>query len=111
MSELLDLQFKFLKLLALLLAKAVELKLPVKIGRALCCANCSGEKSNHRCSLAVDLPMVWPDGRYGSWDDYKPLGDYWKELGGSWGGDFDLNGDGIPKDDANHFSLQYQGRR
>lgn len=108
---MLNMQFHFLRMLSELLVKAVELKLPVKIGRALCCANCSGEKSLHRSSLAIDLPMVWPDGRYGSWEDYKPLGEFWESIGGAWGGRFDLNGDGIPKDDANHFSLPFLGRR
>lgn len=111
MSALLDRQFEFFNMLTLLFRKACELQLPLKLGRGLCCANCSGEKSLHRSSLAQDLPMVWPDGRYGSWEDYRPLGEYWESLGGSWGGRFDLNGDGIAKDDANHFSLSFQGRR
>lgn len=111
MSELLDAQFKFRRMLCQLLIKIEELDLPVKIGRALCCENCSGSKSLHRSYLAIDLPMIWEDGRYGSWEDYLPLGVFWESMGGSWGGRFDLNGDGIPKDDANHFSLGYGGRR
>jgi hypothetical protein len=43
--------------------------------------------------------------------EYLPLGEYWESLGGTWGGRFDLNRDGIAKDDANHFSLAFDGRK
>ena len=112
MSELLSKQQQFFFMLAALFNKAVELKLPLKVGCFLC--NQEGHHSTHSLhhdSLAADLPLIWPGGKYGTWEDYRPLGEYWESLGGSWGGRFDLNGDGVAKDDANHFSLAYGGRR
>jgi hypothetical protein len=111
MNALLVAQLKFCRMLAALLTRATELQLPLKLGCALCQNPHHSRNSLHRDSLAIDLPMVWPDGRYGVWTDYLPLGEYWESLGGSWGGRFDLNGDGVAKDDANHFSLQYGNRK
>jgi hypothetical protein len=60
--------------------------------------------SLHCERLAVDLNL-FINGTYQSAPDaYKPLGDYWKTLGGAWGGDFTTK-------DANHFSLAYGGRK
>ena len=104
-------QQQFFFMLSALFAKAVELGLPMKMGCGLCQDPHHSKNSLHHDSLALDLPMVWPDGRYGTWGEYLPLGVYWESLGGSWGGRFDLNMDGIAKDDANHFSLAFNGRR
>ena len=35
---------------------------------------------------------------------YRPLGEYWESIGGSWGGRFS-------KPDGNHFSLEHNGVR
>lgn len=111
MSALLEAQLRFFTMLSDLFTEAVRLRLPIKPGRLLCCPSCSSVRSLHRLGLAIDLPMVWPDGRYGTWEEYLPLGEFWERMGGAWGGRFDLNGDGIRKDDANHFSLAWEGRR
>lgn len=59
-------------------------------------------KSNHKIRLAVDFNL-FKDGKFlQSTNDHLPLGEYWEDLGGSWGGRFD---------DGNHYSLEYKGRR
>ncbi len=110
MSALLVKQQQFFFMLTSLFERAVQLAIPLKLGRGLCCEACSKPTSLHRDSLAIDLPLVWDDGSYGTWDDYLPLGEYWESLGGSWGGRFNAGKDG-KGDDANHFSLAYGGRR
>ena len=63
----------------------------------------SSAYSLHKERLAVDLNL-WVDGKYVStsnhsaWDD---LHNYWSSIGGA---------ERIPKD-ANHFSIEYRGRR
>ena len=53
--------------------------------------------SFHYKRLAVDLNL-FIDGQYQtSTRAHKPLGDYWKSIGGTWGGDFRLK-------DGNHYS-------
>lgn len=111
MSDLLRAQFLHRSMVALLLAEVARLNLPIKLGRALAVDAATGPRSLHRDGLAIDLPMVKEDGSYGTYDDYLPLGLYWESVGGAWGGRFDLNADGVAKDDANHFSLAYGGRR
>lgn len=64
----------------------------------------SAASSNHKVRLAVDFNL-FVDGQYitsGDHSAYIKLGEYWESLGGSWGGRFH---------DANHFSLEYQGRK
>lgn len=59
--------------------------------------------SLHGDRLAIDLNLFDALGHYETKAEaYKPLGDYWKSLGGAWGGDFG---------DPNHFSLAHNGRR
>lgn len=63
----------------------------------------SGHSKNsfHYKRLAVDLNL-FKDGQYlTNTEDHKPLGFYWKSLGGTWGGDFGKNG-GVS--DGNHYS-------
>ena len=52
--------------------------------------------SKHRSKLAIDLFLII-DNRIGTKEEYKPLGDYWKQLRpeNEWGGDWGW--------DANHF--------
>jgi len=59
----------------------------------------SGHKENsfHYKRLAIDLNL-FKDGEYlTETEDHEELGDYWKKMGGSWGGDF-------PDPDGNHYS-------
>jgi hypothetical protein len=61
--------------------------------------------SLHCQRLAVDFNL-FINGEYKTkTEDYRQLGDYWKSIGGSWGGDFKSNPDG------NHFSLEHNGVR
>lgn len=61
--------------------------------------------SVHTQRLAVDFNL-FTDGLYQtSTEAYRPLGEYWKSLGGAWGGDFKSRPDG------NHFSLEHNGVR
>lgn len=68
--------------------------------------------SLHLIGLAADLNLyidgVWQQKS----EAHKPLGDYWKSLHplARWGGDF-KDGQGRPKPDGNHYSLEWQGRR
>lgn len=56
--------------------------------------------SLHALGLAADL-ILYIDGVYQrDTEAYRPLGEKWEELGGTWGGRF---GDG------NHFSLEHNG--
>ncbi len=65
--------------------------------------------SNHKQRLAIDLNLFKQD-EYGQLiyitetEGYTEVGEYWEDLGGSWGGRF---GSG----DGNHFSLEHDGRR
>ncbi len=56
------------------------------------------KNSFHYKRLAIDLNL-FKDGVYlTKTEDHKPFGDYWKSLGGTWGGDF-------IRQDGNHYSL------
>jgi hypothetical protein len=60
--------------------------------------------SLHTLKLAIDLSL-FRNGKYlTKSEDYLPLGEYWEELGGTWGGRFS-------KPDGNHFSLEHEGIR
>lgn len=62
----------------------------------------SRASSLHKSRLAVDFNL-FRDGKYlAATEDYKPLGEFWESIGGSWGGRFD---------DGNHFSLEHEGRK
>lgn len=58
--------------------------------------------SCHKIRLALDLNL-FRDGKYlTSTEDYRPLGEFWESIGGTWGGRFS---------DGNHFSLEHDGRK
>lgn len=60
--------------------------------------------SLHTKRLAIDLNL-FIDGSYQtSTEAYRPMGEFWESLGGSWGGRFS-------KPDGNHFSLEHEGVR
>ena len=61
----------------------------------------SAAYSNHKLRLAIDLNL-FRDGKYLTTDEaHAPLKDYWESIGG---------GARIPGD-ANHYSLEHEGRR
>jgi len=56
--------------------------------------------SLHSKRLAIDL-MLFKDGVYlTNSEDYRPLGEFWESIGGTWGGRFH---------DGNHFSCEHEG--
>ena len=56
------------------------------------------EGSFHYKKLAIDLNL-FRNGRFlKTTAAHKPLGDFWKSMGGTWGGDF-------KRKDGNHYSL------
>jgi len=58
--------------------------------------------SLHRKRLAIDLNL-FKGGKYlTTTDDHREMGEYWEEIGGSWGGRFN---------DANHYSLEHEGMK
>lgn len=61
--------------------------------------------SLHTQRLAVDFNLFIKGEYQTKTEAYKPLGEYWESLGGSWGGRFKSNPDG------NHFSLANNGVR
>lgn len=64
----------------------------------------SSAYSNHKLRLAVDFNL-FKDGVYlTKTEDYLFLGEFWENIGGSWGGRFENK-------DGNHFSLEHKGRR
>lgn len=59
-------------------------------------------KSLHKIRLAIDI-HIFRKGRYlRSTAAHKPLGHFWEQMGGAWGGRFD---------DGNHYSLEHEGRK
>lgn len=61
--------------------------------------------SLHLIRLAVDLNL-FKNGIYqADTEAYRPLGEFWESIGGSWGGRFKTRPDG------NHFSLEHNGAR
>lgn len=58
--------------------------------------------SLHEIGLAVDMNL-FRDGKFlSSTEDHRPIGEKWKSMGGTWGGDFN---------DGNHYSLAHEGRK
>jgi hypothetical protein len=63
-----------------------------------------GDPRLHGKRLAIDLNL-FINGKYQtSTEAHRPLGEKWKRMGGSWGGDF-------KKPDGNHYSLEHGGVR
>lgn len=99
MSPLLKKQLEFSKNVLKLLQKAYEFGYEVKLGEVFRDSRCShwNKNSFHGKGLAIDIHL-FKDGKYlRSTEDHRQLGEYWKSLGGTWGGDFK-----IP--DGNHYS-------
>jgi len=54
--------------------------------------------SFHYRRLAIDLNLFTREGEYlTSTEAHRPFGEFWKSIGGTWGGDF-------PRKDGNHYS-------
>lgn len=63
-------------------------------------------RSLHCLRLACDLQLLDADGKPVSDSAaYRPLGEAWEALGGSWGGRF------LSPFDPYHFSLAWEGRK
>lgn len=113
MSNLLDKQMQFSRMLPKLFTWCFENGYEITCGeiqrgKALAeqnAANKIGIKNSlHLLSLAIDIHLFKAGIYLNMSEDYRPAGEFWKQLGGSWGGDFQ-NADG------NHFSLSYNGVR
>ena len=99
-------QERFSRYVVLLLIRAHELGLEVRLGHALRCRDCGvGRKTSlHKSKLAIDLNLT-KDGIYlTSTKDHRELGEFWESISDdcSWGGRFS---------DGNHYSLTHNGRR
>lgn len=59
--------------------------------------------SCHKIRLAVDLNLFDRTGAFlTTTEGHRPLGEWWEKQGGTWGGRFD---------DANHYSLEHEGKK
>lgn len=58
--------------------------------------------SLHTLRLAVDFNLFINGEYQADTDAYRPLGEYWESIGGTWGGRFS-------QADGNHFSLEHNG--
>jgi len=90
-------QSKFVRMTAKLIRHAESLGYELTYGDAWAKTGHS-KKSFHYKRLAVDFNLF----KNGEWltetEDHRPLGEYWKSIGGTWGGDF-------KRKDGNHYSL------
>ncbi|HGU7339529.1 M15 family metallopeptidase [Escherichia coli] len=60
--------------------------------------------SLHTLRLAVDFNLFINGEYQADTDAYRPLGEYWESIGGTWGGRFS-------RADGNHFSLEHNGMK
>ena len=96
---LLQKQIEFTRRVPLLISRAFELGFEVTLGDAFRDRRCSHwtPKTFHGKRLAIDINL-FKNGEYlKATEDYTQLGEYWKALGGTWGGDF-------KSPDGNHYS-------
>ncbi len=109
-SDVLTKQFQFSRTLGLFLAWMAEQGYHWTMGDCwrstdqLMCPNCADPvsyqellryngrsktlNSKHNQRLAVDLNLFTSEGTLAKPEQYRPLGEKWKALGGRWGGDF-----------------------
>lgn len=90
-------QSKFARMVALLILYAYELGYEVTFGDAYAKTGHSAN-SFHYKRLAIDLNLFKGWKYLTKTEDHRPLGEFWKGLGGTWGGDFTHK-------DGNHYSL------
>ena len=92
-------QFKFTRMIALLITRATDLGYELTFGDAYAT---TGHMTNslHGKRLAVDFNL-FKDGVYlTKTSSHLPLGEFWESIGGTWGGRFS---------DGNHYSLEHNG--
>ena len=97
-------QIQFTKMIALLIQYANLLNYSLTFGDAYSKVEFGVHNFNskHYERLAVDFNL-FIDGVYQtSTEAHKPLGEFWKFIGGTWGGDF-------KNKDGNHYSLGEKG--
>ena len=90
-----DKQSEFARAVGLLITYAYYMGYELTLGDAYAT---TGYKQNsfHGKRLAIDLNL-FRDGNYlTETQDHLPLGEYWEQLGGTWGGRFN---------DGNHYEL------
>jgi hypothetical protein len=108
--KLLDLQFKFTRLVADLIEYAYENGYTMTLGEGY---DDDGHGhmvgSLHYIRMAQDINLFKNGVYLTNSKDYKLIGNYWKSLSGkdytcAWGGDF-------KKPDGNHFSIAFNGKK
>lgn len=94
---------KFTRMVAVLILYAEHLGYECALGNVQGSTN--NPRSLHKDGLAADIHL-YKDGVYlRKTEDHAELGEFWKSMGGSWGGDFVSNPDG------NHYSLAHRGMK
>ena len=97
LMSLRQMQSVFAKKVALLILYAFEIGYELTLGDVHATTGHS-PNSFHYKRLAIDLNL-FKDGKYlTETEDHIPLGEFWKDLGGTWGGDF-------ARKDGNHYSF------
>ncbi len=93
-------QIQFTKMIALLIQYANLLGYSLTFGDAYSKVGFGvhSYNSKHYERLAVDFNLFINGVYQTSTEAHKPLGEFWKFIGGSWGGDF-------KNKDGNHYSL------
>lgn len=90
MSRLLTQQQEFAKMIPRLIDKAYELRFRVTLGDAYRDPRCpyGSRSSRHKSRLAIDLNLFKDNEYLRNTEDHRPLGEWWEEQGGIWGGRF-----------------------
>lgn len=103
-GALIKAQWKFSRMVGSLLLRASALEYKVTIGDVQASAG-HMKGSLHYLKLAIDINLFDKDGKFlDKTEDHRVLGEFWKSIGGSWGGDFSNS-------DGGHYSLEYNGVR
>ncbi len=89
-------QRKFTLMVAELIMWAYNNDYEITFGDAMATSGHS-ENSFHYKRLAIDLNLFIDQEYQTSTESHRPLGEYWKSIGGTWGGDF-------RRKDGNHYS-------
>lgn len=110
--KVLELQQRFVRLIAKLIAFAYENGYELTFGESYDDDGIGHMRNSlHYIRLAADFNLFKNDVWLKKSDDHRPLGEYWESLGTPdcktcWGGRFP--GKGV---DGNHYSIEYEGRR
>ena len=105
-------QERFMRLLPRLIDKAHELGFEIRGGDLFRDPRSHGAigvqgvyghpKSCHKLKLAIDLNLFKQGVFLTTTEAHRPLGEWWESQGGTWGGRFN---------DANHYSISYEGQK